>query len=232
METRKYHGHYKNKAGVIVPSVTTISGTYDKGDGLLMWAVNQTKMGNDHREVSRQEAKAGTLFHHFVNCYFEKKCDGMFESAYCREFTAIEIDRATNAYWNFVAWANKQNNLNVVASEMRLVSEIFQYGGQIDLYGIYEEKDIWVLDFKTSPAIYKSQWVQLSAYAKLLEEVNGLKVKEMHILSCFKDKQGYSHEFGGEEHIETYFEIFLNLRRNYDLDKKVSQLKTKKVLDK
>jgi hypothetical protein len=66
-----------------------------------------------------------------------------------------------------LAW-EKNNKLEPVMLETRLVSELYRYGGQSDYLG-YVNGKLTLLDFKTG-GIYPDHFFQLAAYSALVNE--------------------------------------------------------------
>jgi hypothetical protein len=230
MKTHKFHQLYHNKAGEIVPGASTISGLhvdYGSKDTLTDWAVDLTKKGFDYKEVRKYEGRCGTLFHFLAEQYLKTGEIDNYSDPYVKEFTEPEQERAKMAYRSFCKWKDTfTGDLNRAISEESMVSEIFQYGGTIDLYGECSDGTIWVLDFKTSKGIYDQHWIQLAGYSKLLEEVKGKKVSKMIIVSCSKEEEGkYSAEYMDSDGINEVFILFLNLRVNYSKNRNIKKLK-------
>lgn len=178
MSIAKAHIQYKNKSSKRVPGVTTILGVLAK-PALKYWA---NKLGLANIEVNKYVdilADAGTLAHKMVECYLSKnKCD-------TDDYSKNNIGLAENAMLKFHEW-EKQHEYEVIFLEKALVSELYQFGGTIDIY--WKLDGILTLtDIKTSKAIYDEQETQAVAYKMLLEE-NGYKVEQVKILRIGRDE--------------------------------------------
>ena len=57
---------YFNKAGQRLPSVTTIISRFKESGGLIHWAWNLGREGQDYRQVRDEAADAGTLAHAMI----------------------------------------------------------------------------------------------------------------------------------------------------------------------
>ena len=84
--------------------------------------------------------------------------------------SAYSPDQVKCAEWcfaSFLAW-EKNNKIEPVMLETRLVSELYRYGGQSDFLG-YVNGKLTLLDFKTGE-IYPDHFFQLAAYSALVNE--------------------------------------------------------------
>src|SRR5438132_12109886 len=114
---------YKNAKGERIPGTTTIIGSnlgWSKG-GLMHWAWEQGMNGKDYRTVRDEAADAGTLAHKMVEHWIrgiEFSPDGA---------TPETLGLATTAFGGFLTWA-RHSRLEVLATEVHLVSEAHQYG--------------------------------------------------------------------------------------------------------
>lgn len=97
----------------------------------------------------------------------------------------------------FIEWA-VGNNVQFLASEKRMYSEEFWFGGTADFVCMKEGK-LFVGDIKTSSAIYPEHFIQASAYAHALEEMGEYKNFDGVIIVNIPKKGG------------------LNVKENYDL---------------
>ena len=165
------------KDGAIVPGATTIVGQLDK-PFLVSWANRLGKEGKDVVEYTKQKAKLGTLIHNIIQSHLlQRELD---VSAY----TDDELSCGDKAYFRYLEW-EKQHTIEEVEIEKELVSELYKYGGYLDLYCKLDGK-YTVIDIKTSKSISIDQEIQVSSYAQLLME-NNLPVDNIMILNLGKE---------------------------------------------
>jgi hypothetical protein len=205
------HTIYKNAAGKRVPGTTTISGILDKSRFLVPWANKLGLQGIDSQSFVDEKAKSGTLAHAWASEQMGGPKPDL--SAY----TQYEIDAAENSFIKWLDWW-KAHTIEPVLVEACLVSEKYQYGGQIDCYASIDGR-LALIDNKTSKAIYDEHWIQVSGYAIILEEL-GYEVDEVRILQIGRDESEGFHEEVKTD-LSTQKKIFLHCREIYDLQKKL-----------
>jgi len=160
-----------------LPSVTTIIGQLDKSGPLMGWAVKTMaeylkaladKDGNIlikkadvedifkkakayHKEVSQIAKDIGSEVHNAIEVHLKGQKVNL-------EGQPKEVLKGYDA---FLTW-EKENELNVVATERKVCSKLL-YAGTLDL--IAELKGVlYLVDFKTSKAIYDDYVMQVAAY--------------------------------------------------------------------
>ena len=219
------HIRYYNQEGTCVPGCTTITGLLDKSGPLIWWA---WKLGKRNPPVKPNEyrdelADAGTLAHYLVTCELTGQKP---DAAYLAEFSQVDRDRADNALISFYNWL-KLHKIEPVLSEQPLVSEKWQFGGTLDIYGKVDGK-LTLLDLKTSKVIYDSHYTQTAGYYKLLLE-NGYKVdsavdpntgergKQVYILRIGRtEEEGF--EYKRVPGLKWHLKRFKNLRDQYEIN--------------
>ena len=77
-------------------------------------------------------------------------------------------EQEQNGVKGFTRWL-KENRVEPIAIECRIVSEKYHYAGTTDLHARINGK-IGVLDFKSGKAIYDEAWYQTEGYTLALEE--------------------------------------------------------------
>ena len=157
------HTRYKTKDGIIVPSVTTITGLLNK-PALVIWANKLGLAGIDSTKYVDKLAEIGTLVHQMILDYF-KKVETDFS-----DYSPETRDKAENSFLSFLEWA-KGKDIEPLALEIEAVSESLRFGGKFDFYGFVNGIKT-LIDFKTGSGIYSEMGIQLSAYKCLLEENN------------------------------------------------------------
>lgn len=206
----KAHIRYKNQAGKRVPGVTTILSVLNK-PALVKWANNLGLQGIDSTKYRDKMGDIGTLAHQMIMCHFlGKQCD-------MSEYSKDDIDKAENALLSFFEW-EKNNKVDPILVEEPLVSEIYGYGGTIDLYAKLNGSP-WLIDFKTSKALYSDMSHQVAAYQQLLNE-NSHLVGKVRILRIGRDEsEGFEDKVIAN--LETHWKIFEHCLAIYQLNKEV-----------
>lgn len=198
----KLHTKYTNKAGIVVPSVTTIIGNnlgWNK-NVLIGWARKMAMQGIDPYKVRDQAGSIGTLAHKLVEYHLLKK-----EVDFLSEYSKDDQELAQNAFEAFLEWEDSVD-LKPVEMEERLVSEWHQFGGTIDLQA-YVNGKFSLVDFKTSNGIYPDHVIQLSAYEKLMTEA-GNAPETKYILHLHKERGDFKPLPYYD--LEEYWEVFLH----------------------
>lgn len=207
----KAHTRYTNKAGIRVPGVTTITGVMNK-PFLVPWANRLGLQGYEVGKYVDELATVGTLAHYIIECHLKG------EQPDFSDYTPNQISLAENSALKFFEW-EKNNDFEVIFSEKILVSEEYQYGGQLDIYGLLKKKKTLV-DVKTCKRIYDDHFTQVGGgYKRLLIE-NGYPVEDARILRIGRD------ESEGFEDIripnqDLHMKRFLLCKELYDLNKKL-----------
>lgn len=192
---------YADKAGTKVPGVTTVLGSSLgwKSPGLMWWAWKLGTEGKDLRREREKAADAGSLAHACA----EADITGKPPPEIPEEFKA----KVAGAFAAYRAW-REQTRLELVASEVPLVSESLKYGGCLDAVGVFGG-DAALIDFKSSKELYGDHVVQVSAYARLWDENHpDLPIKAWHVLRWNEDG-AFTHHSLSESQIESGWRVFL-----------------------
>lgn len=214
---------YKNKKGDNVPSVTTILQVINK-PALLYWAWDLGIKGIDFRKARTKEADCGTIVHAMVENHLKG------QPFHFPEYPDELVKRAENSFVSFLEWF-EANKFELILSEQGLISEFYQYGGTIDIFAKYKNEN-WLIDVKTSKAVYNEMKCQISAYKNLLEE-NGYQVDRTAILKIDKTPDEFVPvEFIDiTEHMDKAFTAFnyaLGLHNTLNILEKESKCLSKK----
>ena len=202
------HQAYHNAAGKKVTSVTTALSILNK-PGLVKWANNLGLLGIDSSKYKDELADIGTLTHYFVMCHLKDIVPEV------REFSQEQIDLAEVCYRKYLDW-EKYHPIRPILVEEPFVSEEYQFGGQVDCYGVCE-KDLMLLDLKTSKGIFDEMIYQVSAYSHMLVE-NGYKVSSVRLLRIGRSPvEGFDEKVLTDERIEVGWQIFLHCLAIYNL---------------
>jgi len=198
--------------GARVPGVTTILGRFKDMGGLLHWAWEEGCAGRDYRETRDAAADAGTLAHAMVEAEIRGK------RFVVPEDTPPEIrNKACQAYSMYNEWAT-QTRLQPLVTEVQLVSEQHRFGGTLDVVLVGGRRLLG--DWKTSGAIYTEHLLQLAAYDILWKENRPAEpIEGYQIVRFSKEEADFEQRYFMQ--LDVAEEMFLLLRRAYDLDKKV-----------
>ncbi len=178
------HQRYRLRDGTIVPGVTTIVGVMAK-PALINWANRMGLQGIDTTKYVDSLADAGTLAHYLVECDL---VDEEPDPAYLDEFSKVDLDRAENSLLSYYEW-RKQHEIEIIGTEMQLVSEEHGFGGTCDIYCKLDGR-FALIDIKTCKALYgkaDEKWTQVAGYSLLLEE-NFHKVDAEYILRIGREE--------------------------------------------
>ena len=209
-EKVKIHTQYKLANGQRVPSTTTVLNVLAK-PALIQWAWQCGIDGKDWKAVRDSAGDIGTLVHYLIMCHLTK------QEPDTSEYSAQDIDQAESCLIRFWDW-EKGHNLKGTLIETPLVSEIFQFGGTPDWYGLLDDIPT-LLDFKTSKGIYAEFFYQLAGYRTLLEE-KGYEVQQARILRIGKeDNDGF--EERTINNLDVQWQVFQHCLAIYQLQKEM-----------
>jgi hypothetical protein len=149
--------------GKRIPSVTTITSNVKVGgiEPLLSWANRMGQEGKHHREEANKAADAGTCAHDMIEAYVKGY---EFDP---EPYTYEALDTAKPCFDAFKEWAN-QTQLELIESEVSLISERYGYGGTFDALAVNGR--LILGDWKTASGVYPDNLLQLAAYKQLWEE--------------------------------------------------------------
>lgn len=208
---------YFNKEGKPLPSVTTIlSGAGWGKQQLMRWANKQGLLGNNIDDELEKANNAGTLCHYLIECSIlsvEPDYSG-------QEFNIPSRDkeRAYKGYENYLLW-RKAANVEIIHTELTLISEEYQYAGTCDGIG-YSNGVYFIIDFKTSNRSYSIHKVQCAAYAVSANEnkITPEPIDSIQVLRVDKFKSNFTHEYleGLDDYIKT-FHILRELHKMYQI---------------
>lgn len=195
------HSKYYNSKHEEVPSVTTVMKLLYK-DGLLEWSNYIGKRGIDYTKFMEEKANLGTAVHEWLEADLEHRKSLILGT----ETFLKEVEDIASSF-SVVKDALKINN---VRTEISLSSE--RFGGTCDLLCdlmINGDPARCLCDFKTSKAVYTTQFIQLGGYLLLLKENEPdeyEKIKYCMIFSITKNKVKI--KWITKEDCEKYFSNF------------------------
>ena len=207
---------YKNKDGQRIPGVTTIIGSnlgWSKG-GLMHWAWDQGINGLDYRDTRDKAADTGTIAHAMVEHEVKGEKFDWPKLGFELGGNEEQIKQAENAFTAFCEW-KELVKFELLFAEHLLVSEKYQFGGQIDIAAIQGKRAI--IDIKTSNAIYEDHKIQIAAYGNLWNENYPDKpIENYYILQLGKDGSFTYHYWPD---LSNAWRAFVLLRELHDLKK-------------
>ena len=175
----KQHTVYKLKDGTRVPSVTTYLKVLDKSNYLVPWANRLGLEGIDSTKYRDEKARIGSLAHEMILSHIK----GVEPDLY--DYTPRETDLASNCFLKYLSW-EKQHDIKPELAEGQLVSEMYRFGGTVDLYGLVDDVPSLV-DFKSGAGLYPEMWYQLAGYGLLLSE-KGKEIGQRILLNIGRDE--------------------------------------------
>jgi len=166
---------YVDEEGNKYPSVTTVTSLLS-ADQIKLW---RERVGEEEaNRVSKKAASRGTRIHQHIEDYLRKDKD------------FIEFDNLLEEAM-FKGVKPVLDEIIPLALEAPLYSRVLQMAGRVDCVGIFEDT-LMIIDFKTSSKYkqekYAKGWyVQMSAYALMVEELTGVPIPECMALVCLPD---------------------------------------------
>ena len=182
------------------PSVTQILSLLDKSAPLMHWAVNTTlhylsehitdikedkillnddaskifyEAKKQHRLIKEKAADIGTRTHLLIERFLKgEDYDDLIDEETFKPF---------NAFKNWL----KNRKFELIDGERIVWNKKHRVAGTVDIVGNINGK-LYLLDLKTSKAIYPEMLLQISAYRKMYEEVTNTKIQKLAILRLDK----------------------------------------------
>jgi len=203
----KAHQRYYTNDGQMVAGSTTVIGVLGLGkDRLIRWANRLGLEGTDSDKYKEEAAASGTCLHYLVECYMT----GEDPEPKLKDFTENQIERGNIGLAAFKKWREANYpNLKMIEAEVRLVSDLYRFGGTLDLYCEFDGPGTeGLLDYKTSTGIYLEHKVQVTSYVKLARE-NGRRITKAILLQLpqVEDGEAIAHQLNGR-HMKLYWRMF------------------------
>lgn len=211
---------YKTAAGARVSGVTTIiSGNLGWNKAALMYWANKVgiEQGVNHYEAVRPATEIGTVAHRMVEC--DIKGEPFIAPP---EMPEEQLKRAEAAYMAYLDW-RRHSRLEILHSEVSLVSERWNYGGTLDAIGLLDGK-LALLDWKTSNGLYADHLIQIAAYEHLWNECNPSELIDggIHLLRFGKDEGDFHHH--AYTQLDCAWEVFKHLLTLHGMKKQLEAL--------
>lgn len=199
---------YRLKDGTRVPGASTVSKLISDPEPLLAWANREGLEGRDFRESRKKAADAGTLAHAMVQASFQHENELALLDGQPDEIAKP----ALVAYRAYEEWA-ASSKLEIVASEVSLISERHRFGGTLDAI-LYANGKLSLGDWKTGGR-YVEHLLQVGAYRELWNEHNDEKVERIDLFHFGKDSGAFGHSSFPVEIADRAFAAFLHARALY-----------------
>ena len=215
---------YLNAAGEEVPSTTTIINKYKDMGGLMHYAWSEGKAGRGLTESRDRAGDVGSMLHGMIEAYIK---DDIAWPRPPHPLNAEDLETATQLFGTFKGWWAK-NKVEVVATEISLVSEEHQFGGTLDLVVKSTTGYLALMDWKTSRDYYQEMLLQMAAYRQLWyetapdDEEKRISVATLVLFSKTERKMKFYTVTA--EQMDLAFQKFLLLRKTYDMEVAIAQL--------
>jgi hypothetical protein len=156
---------YKTEDGLWVPSVTTILDAYPKGPAYFEWLKAK---GKDADEIRDEAGRRGSVVHQLTEDY-----DNGLEVSVLDDFGNIRVSmREWAMFERYVEFRTKfKSHMEFI--ELHVSSAKLGYAGTLDRIMFLNDLihgNRFIIDIKTSNAIYPHYWLQLAAYKRLWQE--------------------------------------------------------------
>lgn len=201
---------YRLKDGTIVPGVTSCLIYKDPGP-LMFWANKLGLEGKDFRDERDKATDTG----HQVHAWIEADIHG--------EPVDIPEDvPGAAAFGAFRDW-RESVRLEIIATEVPLVSELHRYGGCYDALARVNGRVV-LLDWKAANGIYPEYVAQLAAYRQLIREntKDRSQAPDSACLLRVEKKFGSFHyHFFPSEALDLGWERFSAAKWMYEVDAKL-----------
>ena len=181
--------YYKHE-DKLYPSVTSILKYYPKGESFYKWLSNTSI--EEAERIRDSAGEQGSNVHKAIEEYI-KTGDTYVE-------LSIEESKLFNV---FVIWYQSLKNVEVIAQELSVYNDEYQYAGTIDLV-LKIGEELRIIDIKTSNHIHAIHKLQLSAYKHC-----GFELAKMGILHLKSNKF---------IEVEDCFDVFLACKKIFDFE--------------
>jgi len=209
---------YYRRNGEYYPSITYVLSYYPKGKYFEDW-LKQVGYAADH--IVKRASEEGTQVHGMIEDYLNGK-----ELSFLDDFDNPQYNPDVwQMFIKFVDWWETYNP-TLIEPEVHLFSDKYKVAGTCDL--VCEiDRELWIIDFKTSNHLQTTYDLQTAIYAQCFEECFGKKVDRTGILWLKSSKRGpakgkiqgkgwevYESSRSREENLS----IFQTVKRLFDLE--------------
>ncbi len=204
------HDFYINSKGEEVLRVSNVIKMIAK-EQLMVWANMLGFKQISYKKELERTANIGSLCHDVIQHYFDKHSIAMVDYEAYNVFGSDRTE-ASNALRSFLSWYKdftEKYKYDVVETEKTIIGE--NLGGTIDciIKGIHNSDKLVFVDYKTSSNFYFTQFLQLSAYVMIYEELYGTGLIEgVMVIRLCKDGSKGKARFLPRANIEPFITCF------------------------
>ncbi len=194
-----------------LPSVTTIISRFKNATGLIIWSNQLGLKGLNYFDELKKAGDTGTALHDLAELYILNK-----------KYELPDDKVAVDCFQQFIDWWDSID-CEVIWTEKKYISKKLNVGGCPDL--LVKQNDKYILvDFKTSKAVYSDMIIQLSCYAELIKENDGIEIDRAVIVRFPKDDNETEIKKFFTEDLAVGLKQFKLLRKAFDLDKDLNKI--------
>jgi hypothetical protein len=214
---------YKNKAGQPIPGTHDPISRFMDRRALMHWAHGRGSDG-----LPLYDAKSldiGTVVHGMCGLDLAGRPDAEINAALNRLTFEYDLRKAVAAFAAFREW-RKQHTVEVIAQEVPLVSEQWQYGGTPDVIARVDG-EVALLDFKTSAGgkLYPEMPIALAAHGRLWNENHPDKpITSFHLIILPKDGSAFQHH--AYAHLRPQWQLFQLYLQAWKIENEVAGITT------
>ena len=179
-----------------VPRVTELLSEIHE-EYLMLWANSLGFRRRRYKDELEMAAYIGTNVHEFIEQFLIKKEFNELTRVDTEYF--VKINNAVNSFIMWYSDVSKNNNIEILGMEQKLVCPWF--GGTYDVLLKINGK-IYLGDFKTSNHVGYKYFLQLTAYKYMLEYYYNTKIDGCLILQLDKNCVAYEEYFLDFSNIE------------------------------
>ena len=200
--------YYKTPAGLLYPSVTTVTGLLGLED-IKKW---RARVGEDEaNRISTKATKRGSRVHKLCEAYLNNDLNNIEPDKY----TLSDID-------NFMTLMPTLDYIdNIRMQETRLYSDYLRVAGTVDCIADFDGK-LSVIDFKTATKPKKESYItnyfcQAAAYAIMYEERTGIPINRIVVLISvdYDDPQIFVKK--RDQYVEQLFDVRRLYKERYNV---------------
>ena len=194
-----------------LPSATQIIGRFKNAIGLIIWANNLGLKGLNYFDELKKAGDTGTSLHDLAELHIKGE-----------DYEFPEDPTVRHCFNQFLEWWDNLT-CEVIWTEKKFKSKKLMFGGCPDLLVKKDGKYILV-DFKTSKAIYSDMVIQMSCYAEIIRENDGIEIDRAVIVRFPKDNDDTEIRKFTKEELAVGLKQFKILRKAFDLDKDLNKI--------
>ena len=194
-----------------LPSATQVIGRFKNAMGLIIWSNQLGLKGLNYFDELKKAGNTGTSLHDLAELYILEK-----------DYELPDDPIAIHCFQQFVEWWDSLD-CEVIWTEKKYISKKLNVGGCPDLL-IKKDGKYVLVDFKTSKAVYSDMLIQLSCYAELIKENDGIEIDRAVIVRFPKDDDETEIIKFYKEDLAFGLKQFKYLRKAFDLDKDLNKI--------